>query len=130
MGAKMPTCMTRKQVPEASSSHCLSSNSYYGWQLLHWLRCTWHAGSERTFSTLQEAAGKAAAVAAHEAAGTDHQLQAAESPRMSVVYQGTQQSNQRGTKRKASCAEDPIYQRLGTPKPASRLRLQKSQRRH
>ena len=49
---------------------------------------------------------------------------------MSFVYQGTQQSNQRGTKRKASCAEDPIYQRLEPPKPSSRLRLQKSQRRH
>lgn len=62
------------------------------------------------------------------AAGPD-QLHAAESPRMSFVYQGTQQSNQRGTKRKASCAEDPIHQRLEQPKQ-SRLRLQKSQRRH
>ncbi|CAL8470189.1 g9731 [Coccomyxa elongata] len=82
-----------------------------------------HAGSERTLSTLLEAPGKPQL---HAQAG-NHQLQTAESPQMSFVYQGTQQSDQRGTKRKASCAEDPIHQHLQLAKPSSRLRLQKAQ---
>lgn len=84
---------------------------------------TVYAGSERTLSTLLEAPGKPQS---HAQAG-NHQVHAAESPQMSFVYQGTQQSDQRGTKRKASCAEDPIHQRLQPAKPSSRLRLQKAQ---
>ncbi len=84
---------------------------------------TVYAGSERTLSTLLEAPGKPQP---HAQAG-NHQLQTAESPQMSFVYQGTQQSDQRGTKRKASCAEDPIHQHLQLAKPSSRLRLQKAQ---